>query len=86
MPVLLYFEMSLLDFIVLKVILFAVHIKHTSFLPSAVVKPMSNDLVHAMHWQCLFALYVYAVVMVHLRLHVFIVIFTYEVSQILQKI
>jgi hypothetical protein len=76
MLALLYFTMSLLDFIVIKVILYAVHLKNSSFWSSAVVKPMSNDLVHAMHLQCMFALYGYAVVMVHLRLHFFIVIFT----------
>ncbi len=37
-------------------ILFAVHRKHSSYWPSADVKPMSNNLVHAMTWQCMFAL------------------------------
>ncbi len=31
--------------------LFAVPLKHSSFLPSAYVKPMPNDLVHAILWQ-----------------------------------
>ncbi len=30
--------------------------KRTSFLPAADVKPLSNDLAHAMHCQCMFAL------------------------------
>jgi hypothetical protein len=36
-----------------------IHLKHTSFYPSAEVKPISIDLVHAIPWQCRFALYVY---------------------------
>jgi hypothetical protein len=32
---------------VLVKILFDVHLKHSSFLPSADIKPISNDLVHA---------------------------------------
>jgi hypothetical protein len=36
-------------FIILIKLLFAVNLKHSSFLPSADVKPLSNDLVHAMH-------------------------------------
>ncbi len=35
----------------LQKILFAVHLKHSSFEPSADFKPMSNDLVHAMPLQ-----------------------------------
>ncbi len=45
--------------IVLIKILFAVHLKHYKFGPLADVKPTSNDLVHAMLWQCMFALFVY---------------------------
>jgi hypothetical protein len=37
-------------------ILFAVHLKHSSTWSSPDVKPMSNDLMHAMPWQCMFAL------------------------------
>jgi hypothetical protein len=33
-----------------------IHLKHSSFWPSADVKPMQNDLVHVMHWQSMFAL------------------------------
>jgi len=33
-----------------KVKLFDVDLKHCSFLPSADVKPMKNDLAHAMPW------------------------------------
>jgi hypothetical protein len=40
-------------------ILFAVHLKRSSFWPSAVVEPISNDPVQAMHWQCMLALNVY---------------------------
>jgi hypothetical protein len=32
-------------------------LKHSCFRPSADVKPMPNDLVRAMPWQCMFALY-----------------------------
>jgi hypothetical protein len=38
-------------------ILFVVHLKHASFWPSADVIPVSDDLVHAMPWQCMFSLY-----------------------------
>ncbi len=38
-------------------ILFADHLKHSSFWPLADVKLMSNDLVHAMTRQCMFALF-----------------------------
>jgi hypothetical protein len=42
--------MGLLDFSKhLYKTLFSVHSKHSSFLPSADVKPMSNDLVHDMY-------------------------------------
>ena len=37
-------------------ILFTHPLKHSNFWHSADVKPMSNDLVHAVHWQCMFAL------------------------------
>ncbi len=43
-------------------ILFGAHLKHSSFWPSANVKPMSNDLVHVMLWHCKIAplcVYVY---------------------------
>ncbi len=48
-------------------IFFAVHLKHSSFCPSAVVEPMSIDQVHAIPLQCmqypysacLLSLYVY---------------------------
>jgi hypothetical protein len=33
---------------------FAVHLKHSW--PSAVAKPLPNDLVHTVSWQCIFAL------------------------------
>jgi len=36
--------------------LFATDLKQYSFCPSANVRPMSNDLVHAMPWQCMFAI------------------------------
>ncbi len=39
-------------------ILFAVHLKHTSFWPSGEVKPVQKDLVHAMPLQCMFALFI----------------------------
>jgi hypothetical protein len=38
-------------------IIFAVHLKCHSFLPTADVKPMPNDLVHAMLWQCMLAVH-----------------------------
>ncbi len=34
----------------------ALHLKYSSFGPSGDVKPMSNDLMHALQWQCMFAL------------------------------
>jgi hypothetical protein len=40
----------------LEKLLFAADSKHTSFWPSADVKPVKIDLVHAMFWQCMFAL------------------------------
>ena len=43
-------------FIVLIKILFAVHLKHSRFWPSADVKPMSNELANAKPRQCIFAL------------------------------
>ncbi len=36
--------------------IFVTHLKHSSFQPSADVNPMLNGLVHAMPWQCMFAL------------------------------
>jgi hypothetical protein len=45
-----------LIFIVLRRNIFAAHLKHSSFGPLSVVKPVQNDLVHAMPCQCLFAL------------------------------
>ncbi len=36
-------------------ILVAVHLKHSSFLPSSDVKPNQNELGHSMHWQGMFA-------------------------------
>jgi hypothetical protein len=44
---------------VLAEVLFAVHLKHSSFRPSPDAKPMSKDLVHAVPWQRMYALYVY---------------------------
>ncbi len=40
-------------------IFFSVQWKQSSFWPLADVKPMSKDLVHAMPWQCIFALYLW---------------------------
>ncbi len=40
---------GLLDFHSSNKVLFAVHSKHSSFWPSADVKPMSKDLVYEMH-------------------------------------
>ncbi len=48
--------MGLLDFHSIYKILFAVHLKHSSFWPSADVKHASNDVVHEATWQCMFAL------------------------------
>ncbi len=48
--------MGLLDFHGTHKILFIVQLKHSSFRPSADPKPMSNNLVHAMPQQCMFAL------------------------------
>jgi hypothetical protein len=36
--------------------LFAIHLKHSSFWPSAGVKPKQKDLVHVMHCMLIFAL------------------------------
>ena len=44
--------------IVLIKIVFPVHLKHSSLGPSADAKPVSYDLVLAMPWQCVLALYV----------------------------
>ncbi len=38
-------------------ILIAVHLKHSSFLPWPDARPKSNDLVHAISWQCMLGLY-----------------------------
>jgi hypothetical protein len=38
-------------------ILFAIHIKHPSFWPLADHKPIKNDLVNAMPWQSMLAIY-----------------------------
>jgi hypothetical protein len=35
------------------IILFAIHLKHSSFWPSAVAKPLQDEQVHAMLWQCI---------------------------------
>ncbi len=35
-------------------ILFDTYLKHSSFMPSAHVKPMSNDLANAIHCECIF--------------------------------
>jgi hypothetical protein len=51
-----YYIIGVQDFQRAYKILFAVHLKHSSFCPSAGVKPVVNDLVHAMPWQCMFAL------------------------------
>jgi hypothetical protein len=37
-------------------LLFAVHLKHSNFWPSADVKPTSDEQAHAMHWQYMFTL------------------------------
>ncbi len=37
-------------------ILVTVYLKHSSLWPSANVNPVSNDLAHAIPWQCMFAL------------------------------
>ncbi len=42
-------------------VLYCVHLKLSSFGPSADAKPMSNDLVFAMLGQCMFVLYMYYV-------------------------
>jgi hypothetical protein len=46
-------------FIVHKKILCAIHLKHTSFWLSADGKDMQNDLLHAMPWQYMFALFMF---------------------------
>ncbi len=48
--------MGLLDFKGATKILIAVRLKHSSFWPSGVVDPLSNDIVNSMPWQCMFAL------------------------------
>jgi hypothetical protein len=42
-------------FILFIKILFAIHLKHFSFWPTATVKLMSNDIVHTMPWLCMYA-------------------------------
>ncbi len=42
--------------------------KHTSFELTADVKPMQNDQVHAMPWQCMFPLYVHTTISMALGL------------------
>jgi hypothetical protein len=49
--------MVLLDFLSIYTKLFASHFKCFSFWHSADAKPMPNDPVHAMPWQCMFALF-----------------------------
>ncbi len=52
--------MGLLDFQITYKIAFIVRLKQSSFWPSADVKPMQNDLVHAMPGSaCLLSLYKY---------------------------
>ncbi len=48
--------MGLLDFQCTYKILFAAYLKHSSFWPSADVKPMLNDQAHAMPKQCMYAI------------------------------
>jgi len=45
--------MGLQDFHSFMRILFHVCLKHTSFFTSADVKPTSDDLMHAVPWQCM---------------------------------
>ncbi len=52
----LYYIMDLIDFHSTNEIFADVHLKHSSFWASADAKPMSNGLLHAMPWQCMFAL------------------------------
>jgi hypothetical protein len=56
MPALLFYKMGWLDFHCTYKILFAVHFSHSSFWPSADVKPTSNDQAHVVPWLCMFAL------------------------------
>jgi hypothetical protein len=51
--------MGLLDLHSTYTNIFAVHLKQSSFWPSADVKPMSTDLVDAKPWQCMLALHEY---------------------------
>jgi len=47
--------------------LFVTLLKYSSFSPSACVKPMSNDLVQAMPWQCslnVFTVFTYVFTMI----------------------
>ncbi len=44
------------------------HLKHSSFWPSADIKPKPNELSHAMHWQCMFAPSLYECTMISLAL------------------
>jgi hypothetical protein len=47
-------DFTTLDFHCAHKILLAVRSKDSSFSSSAYFKPASNDLVHAMPWQCMF--------------------------------
>jgi len=47
--------MGLQDFHGTFKLLFVVYLKYTGYWPSADVKLMSNDLMHAMHLQCMIA-------------------------------
>jgi hypothetical protein len=60
--------MGLLDFHSTYKKLLALYLKHSSFWPSADVNPMSNELVHALHWQCMFALYEYTTISMLIKL------------------
>ncbi len=52
----LYYFMGLLEFHNTFKILITSDLKQPNFWPSADVKPISNYLVHAMHWKCMFTL------------------------------
>ncbi len=49
--------MDLLDFHSTYKILLSVYLKRSSFCISADVKPMPNDVMHALPWQCACMLY-----------------------------
>jgi len=40
-------------------ILFGAYLNHSSLCPSADVKPMPNNLVHVIPWQCKFVLFLF---------------------------